>query len=533
MKILKLAGFTLKTLVVISHCLPGEAHAVKKVLNVGIQRQIDSLDPIYYDDIPESYLGNNLFETLIARDPKTGQLVPRAAQSFSVSPDGLKILFTLRPDLRWTDGKKITAKDFEYSLRRILDPVNQSPHREKLMAISGAEELATGGMILPAQLGIFSESESKIRIELKRPSSSILNAFTQPWSAVVPKASVDRYLKKWTEVDHWIGSGVFMPSSVSGERIVLVKNPFHRFKSILQVDEIAVHLMKTREEGLGAYMSGRVHLFGHRDFDMPDEAKVRLRSASDVVAQPDFLCSILRLNTAKVPFSHEKLRQAIAMGIDRELLLSGLGSKGEKPAYSIVPEKILSYDPPSTFLYSASRARKLLSSIGYCTREGETGCNELPMVEMIFFGNEKNRKMALSLSVMFKQGLGWKNMGIKEMSQVEFLKSVSMADYTLALDEIAVLPEHPFGFLDAFRKDRSSSGGFVHREFERILDAAELTTEWSEAKALFRNAEGILMQDGGIIPLYHGATYILVSPKVRGFVPNIWDDHPFSLLGIR
>lgn len=497
-----------------------------------MRADISSLDPAFYSSVSENYVGNNLVEPLLARDPKTGNFVARAAKSFTVSPDGLMIIFHLKPNLFWSDGKKIKASDIEYSLKRILDPTNKSPHLQKLMAIRGAEEASEGAALVPGQLGIVVENDLKLRIELKRPSSSILNVFSQPWTGAVSKSVVDRYLNKWTDPTHWVGGGVFVPQSVSNQEIVLKKNIFHRMSSLLQIDEVRIYLAKTSQEALSLYLSGKVDIFGHRDFDVPENDRARFSERADMVVQRDFFCTILRLNTTKLPFSNEKLRQAIGMAIDRELILAALGTKGETATYSIIPSGVQSYEPPSSYLYSASGAKKLLSSLGYCTREGMGDCNELPLVEILHLPSEKHRKMALSLSVLLKKNLGWKNIGIKEKVGEDFFGAVSQGAYTAALDELAVLPEHPFGFLDAFRKERSTSGGFVHREFERILDNAELSPRWEDAKKNFRHAEGILLQDGGIIPLYHGATYIMRSPSVSGFTPNIWDDHPFSQISI-
>ena len=142
------------------------------------------------------------------------------------------------------------------------------------------------------------------------------------------------------------------------------------------------------------------------------------------------------------------------MAVDRELLLDGVGSVGEKATYSILPEGIQSYDPPNSFLFGPGRAKKMVASLGYCTNDNVSNCSELPLVEIVHLPSDKHRKMALTLSVLLKKNLGWKNVGIKEKGSEDFLTAVSGGSYVIALDELAVLPEHPFGFLDAFRKER-------------------------------------------------------------------------------
>jgi len=114
----------------------------KRVYRTAIAAPVDSLDPAHAESVSELILLSNLVEPLLSINPKTGSLMPAAAKKYTVSQDGLVIQFTLRKDLYWSNGEKILAKDFVYSLRRLVQPSVESWIGEKLRLIRGVDEMA-------------------------------------------------------------------------------------------------------------------------------------------------------------------------------------------------------------------------------------------------------------------------------------------------------------------------------------------------------------------------------------------------------
>jgi oligopeptide transport system substrate-binding protein len=221
------------------------------------------------------------------------------------------------------------------------------------------------------------------------------------------------------------------------------------------------------------------------------------------------------------------------MAIDRGLLLSSVALDGESEAYALIPDGIRKYDAPRGYLLNVLGAQKTLRDLGYCGKKKTEGvCKSVPPLNLIYPDSEKKRKVALALAALLKKNLGIDEFVLTQKSPEEFVRDVKDGDYMIALDDLAVTPDRPFGFLDAFRSGRATAGGFSSKEFEQYLKDAERAPDWNDARAFLRRAESTLLRDGGIIPLFHATTPILVSPAVAGYKPNIWDLHPYSQISL-
>jgi oligopeptide transport system substrate-binding protein len=221
------------------------------------------------------------------------------------------------------------------------------------------------------------------------------------------------------------------------------------------------------------------------------------------------------------------------MSVDRKLLVESVTSRGESPAFSIVPPAVKRYEPPTGYLFNESGARIELKALGYCTRGASSaGCQSLPVLTLIHRAGPQEKKIALALAAVWRRVIGLDRLQVAAKEADPFARSVQAGDYDLALDDLAVEPEKPFDLLGAFRTGKPTAGGFSNKSFDALLAQAFAETEWPAARPLFRQAEALLMRDGGVLPLFHGTTVLLVSSRVAGFEPNIWGIHPWSSIGL-
>ncbi len=505
----------------------------KRVFRIAIGGPIRTIDPLEIENSGELILVSNLAEPLLAMDPKTGLLLLSAAEKYTVSQDGLKITLSLRNDLYWSTGKKIVAQDFIYAFRRLLASSKKSSLSERFEIVKGADEFAQGAIMDPGQLGFKAMDTLTLIIELKRPSSSFLNVLTEPGTSPIPKETVDRFGSAWVLPKNWVSSGPFIPVDKKEDLWILRKNPHHRLASTIEIDEVEVRLVDGGEEGTQLYLEGKVDQFGHRDLAVPSRRIPSLAGRNDLVFQPDLRTYFLRLNTNRIPVSQLKIRQAFAMAVDRSLLLSGIGLDEESLAFSLVPDGIKMYEAPRGYLFSVAQAKKILKDLGYCVvKEFSSSCRSFPYVTLIHVASDKKRKIALMLETMIRKNLGLEGLSISALPLDDFLKKVASGDYVIALDDLAVLSQEPFGFLDAFRKRKASLSGFNNPEFDELLDQAERATNFTDSKALFRRAEALLLRDAAVIPLFHGTNAVLISSKLKGYFSNIWDLHPFAEISL-
>ncbi|HLG20502.1 MAG TPA: peptide ABC transporter substrate-binding protein [Bdellovibrionota bacterium] len=503
------------------------ASAPKRVYRVAVAGPIETFDPVAAETNAELLLVSNLVEPLLFRDPQTGNVLPLAAESYTVSDDGLRIKFLLRADLFWSNGEKVKAEDFVYSLRRLLSASTDAWVADFLTSIKGAEDYHEGAIMLPAQLGIRTDGDRTVIFDLSSPNAFLLDFLTQPATAPVHREMLERHPTNWWRPENWVGSGPFLPAA-KGELVhILKKNPHHRWAGRIQLGEVHVHLVASREEGTQMFLDGQVDQFGYRDFSVQRNDFLKFASKKGLVYQPDLSTVFLRVNPRRAPTSQLKLRMALAMAIDRELFAASVGKEGQKAALSILPEGIKSYEAPRGFLFNVPGARKILRDLGYCTKGiALAGCKPPPAFEMVHREGLDVRKIALALAAIWKRELGI-SVNVTEKLPEEFLHIIKSGEYAVALDDVSVLPERPFGFLDAFRSDGPS-----RKVFNRLLNSADNAPNWTEAKGNLRRAEALLLGEGEVIPLYYDAIAVAVSPRVKGYTPNIWDQHPFANISI-
>jgi oligopeptide transport system substrate-binding protein len=494
---------------------------------------IRSLDPAFAESNAEILLVSNLTESLLSLDPEEGFYRTSAAKSYSVSEDGKTLTFKLRDDLFWSNGEKITASDFVYSFKRLLDPKTDSWVAPLMKSIKGADEYHSGALVASSDLGIRAPNSKTIVIQLAQRDPLLFRIFATPATAPVHQKTIDRSPKSWTKPDHWVGSGPFVPAEKGTDHFVFQKNPHHRNVGSVVLDEVQVSLVASTQEGIDLYTAGSIDQFGYRDFDLNASQIEKFAGRNDVVRQPDFGVHFLRLNTGKLPLSQQKFREALAMSIDRQLLVSGVTLRGEISAYSILPTSFKGYSPPTGYLFSESGARIELKDLEYCTRGfAPKECRPVPTMEMIYRDQDDEKKIALALEAIWKQTLGITRMKLTPKTDDQFLRVLRDGEYQIVLDSLAAEPERAFDLLHAFAAGRTTAGAFRNKVYDQLLEDAKSQAVWGEAKKTYRQAEALLMREGGVIPLFHDSVVTLVQPYVKGYLPNIWDLHPFSAIRI-
>ncbi len=500
------------------------------VYRVALVGEVRTLDPALISSPAETTVLSNLVEPLFERNFRSGELVLGAAKGFDWSNQGLTLTLKIKPDLKWSNGLDITANDFVYAWRRILNPSRQSPLFSQLQVIRGVSELAEGVFSDPQQLGIRAVEKDQIEIRLSQVSSSFLELLSQPSLAPVPREVVERYGEDWSR--QWVGNGPFVPVHREAKKIILKKNPHYRLARRIRVDEVHVHLVAHAGEGEALFRAGRVHQFGQRDAGVPKKALSHWVGKKELLSQPDFRIHFLRLNTARAPVSQLKLRQAIAMAIDRGLLRSGLPSWQVEPTFSLIPEGIGSYRPARGYLYNPTGGRRIFRRLGYCGVKSSSSCKPSPHMVLLYPDDPRKHRLALAIKGILNRELGLEHVRIEAMVEEDFVREISRGEYLMALDELAVAPELPFGFLYAFRAGEASSAGYADPVFDQLLAAAESAIKSGEAENYHRRAESLLLREGGIVPLFNEMTPILLSTQVGGFTANVWDQHPFKSLTV-
>jgi oligopeptide transport system substrate-binding protein len=626
--------------------------------------ETDTLDPHLLTGQPGGRIVTAIFEGLTRYDEKTLGPAPGVATHWDISDDGRRYTFHLRQDSRWSDGTPITAQDFIYSWRRMLDPALGAEYAYMLHPILGAKALNTfaghaqtieqvllprlqkalaeapGGLSgeawhtltvelplhdslqyaddpllrepleaptqkldgaalqgfvaalskeaarLRAQaadvgerfgksLGIYAPDDYTLVVELEAPTPYFL-AITNFYSALpVPRHVVER---------PGIGSAWFLPETVVcngpfvlehwrvNDRIRLRKNELYWGKDEVRSEVIEALPTENATTALNLYLTGEVDWLPS---NYPTDLVQQLRPRSDFYVHAAFTVYYYRFNTTKPPLNDRRVREALNLAIDRDVIVRNVLGLGQLPASHFVPPGVPGYEPPeSNIRLDVTRARALLAEAGY--PEGRN----FPPVGVLFNTQEGHKKIAEVVADQLKTNLGITVTPYNQEWQ-SYLASTRAGNYEIS--RAAWIGDYldPNTFLDMWvTNGGNNQTGFSSPVYDSIIRAAADMDRFAQAPAglldrltrpqpirellaqrsassdvtlrrtllrqarmlLLAEAETLLVQkEFPIMPIYYYVDSGLRAPGLRGLytdlelpdgqrVPNLQSIHPLRAL---
>jgi oligopeptide transport system substrate-binding protein len=499
--------------------------AAEKVLRVANMAEPETLDPHKALTTSESNILRNLFEGLMVLDPR-GNVAPGVAERFSVSEDGLTYTFRLRDNARWSNGEPVTAGDFVYSIRRIEDPKTHSQYAEVLYPINNAQEVNTGKAAL-TELGVAAPDARTVEITLKAPTPYFLQLLTHHSSLPVNEKAVTRFGEEWLKPGNMVSNGAYMLDDVKpNSHVRIVKNPNYWDAARVTIDAAMFDPSEDRAAVLKRYRAGEFDILYN---DLPNDQLGWLRQnvPKELHIAPYAGIYFYTMNTTKPPFNDKRVRLALSMAINREILVEKITTAGELPAYGFVPDDTANYTPrrvPWRTMSQAEReaaAQKLIREAGY-------GPNKPLQFRLSYNTSENHKRIAIALAAM------WKKINVSvELVNAEFkvhLNNMRVGDFQMGRVGWIVDYNDAQGylFLSQTSTKQQNYSRFSNPEYDRLMDEASFTADAAKRAALLGQAEGILLEELPVIPIYFYVSKNLVSTKVRG-----WQDNPLNAHHLR
>jgi oligopeptide transport system substrate-binding protein len=498
--------------------------AAEKVLRIANMEEPETLDPHKTSTVGESNILRNLFEGLMVLDP-SGNVAPGVAESFSVSEDGLTYTFRLRDKARWSNGEPVTAGDFVYSLRRIEDPRTRSQYAEVLYPIKNAEEVNTGKAAL-TELGVAAPDGRTVEITLKAPTSYFLQLLTHTSALPVNEEEVTRFGVEWLKPGLMVSNGAYMLDDVKpNSHIRIVKNPNYWGAAKVAIDAVVFDPSEDRAAVLKRYRAGEFDVL--RDLPNDQLGWLRQNLPKELHIAPYAGIYYYPMNTTKPPFDDKRVRVALSMAINREILLDKITAAGELPAYGFVPDGTANYIAQRVAWRTMSQsereasAQKLLSEAGY-------GPGRPLRFQLAYNTSENHKRIAIALAAM------WKKINVSvELVNTEF--KVHLANMRIGAFQMGRAgwiadynDAQSYLFLSQTSTKQQNYSRFSNPEYDRLMDKASLTGEIGKRATLLEQAEGILLEEMPVIPIYFYVSKNLVSTKVKG-----WQDNPLDSQYVR
>jgi oligopeptide transport system substrate-binding protein len=507
----------------------------KQVLNVNIDTEPSTLDPVQQQWVYEADIGRNNFEALTKAKSDLSDVEGAAAESWTVSSDGMTWTFKIRSNEMYSDGSPVTASDFVYSFKRLLDPTIAAPYVDPYFdgVVDGAQNYAN---IDPKDsaavssflngLGVSAPDDHTFVVKLQHPAAYLKWLFTLWLAAPLKKSEVDAVgYSNFGAVSadapsKIIGNGQYMISEVvPKDHITLVPNPHFRTKPVLQ--KINLYEITDANVEFAKFQNGELDIT--RGVPPADVATVKgdPKLSKELYQGPSLLTWWIDYNTTKPPFNNKELRLAFSKSIDRNSFITNVLKGIGTPINSYIPQGMPGYEASTTQGYDCNAAKQLLQQ---AKTEGVT---DAQLANLHYeYRNSPTRK---TTSEFFQQQ--WQScLGVNVILDAKESKSVSHDLGTLNYQFGGISgwqADYPDG-QDWFDNFETGSGnqfsGWSNKDYDADVQKGDQTLNASARASAYSAAQKILEQEAPVTFLYQDTKFFLVSSKVQGITHTPLDD---------
>ncbi len=492
-------------------------------LQRGLTSDPESIDPHKARSTQSGEILRDIGEGLLAYSA-TGTLVGGVAESWDISADGLTYTFKIREDARWSNGDSLTAKDFVFSLRRLVDPATAAFYAQAVNAITNADRVIAGEAPT-SELGVAEAENNTVVITLKQPTPYMLSLLTHPSTFPVHAGSIAEHGTDFTRPENMLSNGayklaVWEPSSV----LRLVRNEQYWNNAATAIDAVNFHVVTQEMTEFNRFRAGEIDVTASIPADSFES--VREEYAEQLHLSPQLGVYFYGYNLVKPPFAgNAELRQALSMAVDRDTLVEKVIGRGEAPAYSWVPPGVDNYEPIRFSFADMSTedrnaaARRLYREAGYSEENPAE-------IELRYNTSDIQKRIALAIQAMWLEVLGVETTLVNEEFQV-FLANMREAEITQVFRSSWIGDYNDaHTFLNILESGNPSNmPRFSNAKYDELMGDAASQVDPQLRRLYLEEAERILLSEHPVIPIYFYVSKHLVSPRVQGWGDNVLDYH--------
>lgn len=503
----------------------GNASNSEQVFNVAVPQEMPSADlSIARDTISFTAL-NNVYEGLYRLDADNKPIPAGAAEMAKISEDGLTYTFHLREDAVWSNGEPVTADDYVTGWQRTVDPKTASEYAYLYAPVANAEKI-TAGEADVSELGIeaVSDYELKVTLDVATPYFDYLLAFPSffPQNKAIVEEKGDNYAQT---SDDAIYNGPFVLTGFDGPGVDTEwgyeKNEDYWDAENVKLEQINVTVVKESATGLNLFQDGALD-----DVTLSGELAQQNASNPDYVVDKESRTSYLALNqeASDSPFRNINLRKAISYAIDRESMVKQVLGDGSVASTTIIPEG-MSFDPDNDKDFVEEAAADLSYDPEKAKEYWEKAKSELGIdkLEVEFLADDTDSVRAVSQYVQgaLQETLDGFTVKLSVVPISVRLDRQQQEDYDIVMGGWGADYADPSTFLDLFTTEKSTGRGkWSNAEYDALMEEAA-TTNATNPSARWKNmldAEKILMDDMGVVPVYQRASGHLRAEKIQDVV---------------
>ncbi|MHB1651192.1 MAG: peptide ABC transporter substrate-binding protein [Desulfitobacteriaceae bacterium] len=471
-----------------------------------------TLDPQMSNGIPEMIMELALYDGLMRLDKDNNPQLA-IADSVTVTPDGLKYTIKLK-DTKFSNGDPVTADDFKFAWMHALDPNAAAEYSYQLFYIKNGEAY-NSKKAKAEDVGIKVVDPKTLEITLESPTPYFKSLLAFPTYYPVDTKWV-KANKDWnTKAETFVANGPFKMQSWShNDKMVLVRNPNYWDAKSVKITELTFNLVEDGKAALTAFEAGQLDGLDN----IPISDIDRLRKAGTLKTGPYVGTADYRFNVTKKPLDNPKVRQALAMSIDRQSLIDNVFKGGQTPAFAYTPGGIPDAEPGKTFRQvggdyfkeDVAKAKQLLAEAGY-----PDGKN-FPELTILYNTNGSNQIPAQAIQDMWAKNLGIKVKLLGQEWKV-YLQSEKALQYDIARAAWIGDYNDPMTFMDMYvTNGGNNETGWSNADYDKDIATAKKSGDQKVRMQAMHDAEKILMNEMPIMPIYFYVHPYVMKDYIKG-----------------
>jgi oligopeptide transport system substrate-binding protein len=502
-----------------------------QILLLGNGAEPEGLDPHIVTGVPEHHILTALFQGLVGMDSCDLSPIPAVADRWVVSEDKLIYSFHIREDAKWSNGDPLTSQDFLYAWQRILMPNIASEYGYMLYSMVNAREFAEGKITDFNLVGAKAPDKNTIQVTLNNPTPYFLQLqihyswFPVHQGAIEKNGAMDDRLNPWTRLENIVTNGPYKLTRWELNEVIETRlNEHYWDKESIKLKGVNFYPVPNEQTEERMFRAAELHMTENIHLSRVEVFK---RENPTLIRTDPWLGSYFyRVNTKREPFNDPRVRRALAMTIDRDLMTTSIIKGGETSAGTLTPPNVNGYTAEANIPFDPEGARALLADAGYPGGKG------FPPFSILYNTAEKHKIIAVTIQQMWKEHLKI-DVTLENQDWKVYLTSTSNDSMDYDVSRAGWIGDFvdPINFLECFTTGNGNNRtGWSNPEYDRYLEESTSAETSEERFALFQKAEAILAEEVPLIPIYHYTRPFLIAPEVKNYKPNLLGYVPYHTL---
>jgi len=489
---------------------PGASSNVEQLFRANLTSEPATADPGLAKDATSGAVVRATFDGLTRLDANSKPM-NSVASDVKLSDDNLVYTFTLR-ESKWSNGDPVTAHDFEYAWKRVLDAQFGAEYAYQLYYIKNAEKVHKGE-VSADELGVKALDDHTLQVTLENPTPFFLQltAFYTYFPVNKKVAEAD---PKWAmEAATHVSNGPFkMTTWEHKSKIILEKNEHYWDKDVVKLDKIEFAMIEDDNTALSMFENGELDWAGQPLGGLPVDAVPALKESGKLVIHPKATMYWYKMNTTKGHLANVKIRKALSLAVNRQEIVDNITQVGQVPTMGMLPQAMILKKEGYFKDNDVETAKQLLA-------EGlqELNLKQLPTITLSYNTTDRHKKIAEAIQDQWKKSLG---IDVKLMNK-EFkvhLDDMHQLNYEIARIGWNADFNDPINYLEMFRDQNTGNNdtGWENERYKELLKQSASENDPEKRNQILAEAEAIFMDDMPLIPLFTDVDIWVQNEKVKG-----------------